>query len=391
MGISTENIIVGQIIKNYNELCKLLGDKVKSGARSRKFQHNEWKRYFSYVKNGHKYIITEIFSEPMPKIDNRGKSEGSRNNYKGIYAEYIDVLLFQYLKQEEKDNYKIYTTNNKIAESCGIVNKNYRIALEHKGEFYNTVKEQFNLETNIFCMIDAFQNIKTKIREIVKSSLDRLKKAKKLDYELCHFVYIPNFTRLPTEEELKSIINAEELIMKEMGVEHKKQIDNNEKLLKEFRKKVLKKVQKEFEYIISIYKGYVVILCEDVNQQDNSEIKKLRDKFNDIVVNSLKEKPQKIQDKTKKQNNIEGWIGLRNSFWSKWVYDRVSKKYIQYCINFIDILCNLQAEYVGEKIRSCGDYKIPYYSTRKEKEDIKQEDNIIMNLIDKFEEENEDY
>ena len=385
MEINTEKLYVGQTFKNYIELCVFLEQKVVYG-RSRQLQLKDWERYFRYSKKGQKIIIEEIYDEPLPKIDNRGKSEGSRNNYKGIYAEYIDVLLLQFL-EPSKNKLKIYTTNNMIAEGCGIVNYNYRTALENRWKLYTIVKEKFDIESNIYCMIDVFSIIKTKIREIVKSSLDRLKKAEKLDYEVCYLVYIPYISREPIEAELQCIITAEEETMQEMGVERKAQIDNNEKLQKEFRKKVLEKVQKEFNYIKSIYMGYAIVLCEDIIALSVSEKKDLRAKLNEIVVESLKEKPQQIRDKTKKQEGIGGWIGSRSPFWSKWVFDRMSNKYIQQCFDFIDILCNLYAENIVQKIISCNDVKRPSYRTRREKEDLKEEDIIIEQLLDEIEDE----
>ena len=384
MGIKTENISVGQCVKNYKELCSLLDDTIKEGARNRQFQHKDWERYFSFDKNGHKYIITEIYSEPIPKVENRGKSEGSRNNYKGIYAEIIDVLLLQYLLKEEsnlKDTCKIYTTNNKIAEATGIINCNYRTAFSNQEKFYNTVKKEFDIKTNTYCMKDVFDMIKTKIREIVKASLDRLQKSEQLEYESCYFVYMSPTYRPPYKSELDAIHIAEEDTMKEMGVEHKKQIDNNQKLSKEFNNKVLKKVQEKFTYIQGIYKGYTISLWDDFEIKSDIEIKYLMKKLNHLVIDSLCDKPPKIYEKTKEENG-EGWSGSRNPFLKPWVYDRLSNKYIQHCNNFINILCNIKAKNISEQIINCKNRKIINGLTQKQREDI--HNNFANKLIDQL-------
>lgn len=381
-----EGIKAGQIFKSQKELCEAIGIEYKDSTNSRRAQEKEFNRRFKWHREGRKIIIDEVYAEIKEKIDGRGKSQGSRNNYKGIYAEYIDILLLQYLQKEElklKDTCKIYTTNNKIAENTGIVNCNYRTALEYQAKFYNTVKDEFNIKTNIYCMKDVFRNTKTKIREIVKASLDRLQKSEKLEYEPCYFVYIPHTTRPPKDEEMEAITKAEIETMEEMKIEHKKQIDNNEKLSKEFNTKVLEKVRISFDYIELIYKGYIIALWEDFELKSENEIMELMKELNDLVIKSLKEKPQQMQEKTIKDEGLEKWFGSRNPFWSRWVFDRLSKKYIEHCYSFIDILVDLQAENIVDKIKSCKNKKINNSLTNEQKEE--QKDKILMELMDEEE------
>lgn len=372
---------VGKFYKNIKIICETLGRKYKDGTDSRKALLKEIECHYKLEKQGRGYLVKEKYKIPKPKIDNRGKSEGSRNNYKGIYAEYIDQLLFGYLiKHPKKDERVIYTTNNKIAEGCGIVNINYRTALNNQWKLYNVIKKELHIESNAYCLIDAFTIVKTKIREIVRSSLDRLKKANKLDYEYSHFVYIPYTSRIPNEIELQCIITAEEETMKEMRAESKAQIDNNEKKRKEFNGKVLKKVQQQFAYIQNIYMGYTIILCENIIAPDDSEMKGLTEKLNQIVLESVKQQPQKIQDKTKK--HVGGYWGLRNPFWRKWDFDRMSKNYIMQSSSILDILCNLNAENIVQKILDCKETKSPDFRSRKEDEDRKAEDKIIEEWLE---------
>ena len=55
----------GMIVKNYRELCDLLGVNIKDG-KSRKLQIEEWKRYFDFERQGNKYIINKIYNTPLP-------------------------------------------------------------------------------------------------------------------------------------------------------------------------------------------------------------------------------------------------------------------------------------------------------------------------------------
>ena len=387
--MNINNLELDKEYKNKSEICKLLGVKKATGGRNIKLQDMDFSRYFRLEKTtGNKVKVVEIYVEALHKVDGRkgnsGKSEGSRNNYKGIYAEIIDALLLQYLQKELlklRDTCKIYTTNNKIAEATGIVNYNYRTAFSNQGKFYNTVKKDFDIKSNTYCMRDVFDMVKTKIREIVRASLDRLQKAEQLEYNPCYFVYMSHVSRPPNESELDTILAAEKDIMREMGVEHKKQIDNNQKLSKEFNTNVLKKIQEKFSYIEGIYKGYTIVLWEDFELKSEIELKGLIKKLNNLIIESLRNKPVKLQETTKEERG-DSWFGSRNPFWKPWVYDRLSNKYIEHCYEFIYILCNIDANDISKQIINCKNNKIINGLTQKQREGI--HNNIAIKLIDKL-------
>ena len=54
--MNVENLCEGLIIKNYKELCVLLGIKV-TGGDSKKSQLKDLERYCKYHKEGNKFII----------------------------------------------------------------------------------------------------------------------------------------------------------------------------------------------------------------------------------------------------------------------------------------------------------------------------------------------
>ena len=66
----TNKLHTNDIFKSYKDLCNCLGEPVKDG-NSRKSQIKEWERYFSFNKEGRKFIITEVFDAPKDKVDNR--------------------------------------------------------------------------------------------------------------------------------------------------------------------------------------------------------------------------------------------------------------------------------------------------------------------------------
>ena len=62
-----DNIATGEVFKNYSALCTALDEPQKTG-KSKQLQLLDWQRYFAYEKQGHKFIITEIFEEPKSTV-----------------------------------------------------------------------------------------------------------------------------------------------------------------------------------------------------------------------------------------------------------------------------------------------------------------------------------
>jgi hypothetical protein len=80
---------------------------ISTGGNAKKAQIKEFERYFNYKKVGQKFIITEIYNEPLTKVDKRceGNNKGKDNkNYlippklstsKGVYIikDYNDIYI----------------------------------------------------------------------------------------------------------------------------------------------------------------------------------------------------------------------------------------------------------------------------------------------------------
>ena len=114
----------GMVIKNYPELCKILGQvSYKTGSNSQKAQLKEFARYFKWEKHGQKYIVIEIFDEPLPKQDKR------KNGNNTIYVTYIEAILLKYLSC--KKDFTCYLTKNQLFYLLGMINGYYkRITLD---------------------------------------------------------------------------------------------------------------------------------------------------------------------------------------------------------------------------------------------------------------------
>jgi len=92
------------IIPNYRKLCELLNLKVASG-NSKMSQLKELERYFKYRKEGNKFIIEEIYTDILEKINARKDTKGNNR---------IEFPNFIISKEDENKIrvYKIVLNNN---------------------------------------------------------------------------------------------------------------------------------------------------------------------------------------------------------------------------------------------------------------------------------------
>ena len=102
----TSKLYVNQIFKNYKELCAFFDEKPTTGC-SKQAQFKEWERYFSYRKEGNKFVVTEVFDTPKEKVDNRANNY-SRNN-KNVKP-FMDYLMSEFNADEYLNQY--FTISN---------------------------------------------------------------------------------------------------------------------------------------------------------------------------------------------------------------------------------------------------------------------------------------
>lgn len=134
MKLYTSKLYTNQIFKNYKELCAFFDEKPTTGC-SKQAQFKEWERYFSYRKEGNKFIVTEVFDTPKDKTDNRVNNY-SRNNknvqpmmdylMSEFNTEYIDeyftisnwsTIVLHLMNKEVCD--KTYRDDDEVFQFCG--------------------------------------------------------------------------------------------------------------------------------------------------------------------------------------------------------------------------------------------------------------------------------
>lgn len=163
------NIEVGQIFSSKAQLYRELGFEPASGMKNREYQNREVSRHLSFKsldKNKRSIIITEIFLEPKPKIDNRGKHGKQTGN--SIYAKEMDLLV---LAMMQREIYIDATYNYIFTQLIPLFTTRYE-----KTKLNNAygISKEFFIELNT---VDTYlKTITNKVQNSFISSLKRLEK-----------------------------------------------------------------------------------------------------------------------------------------------------------------------------------------------------------------------
>lgn len=212
-----ENLKEGMILKNYKELCRVLGIEVK-GGKQKQLQMKDLQRYVELYKDGNKIIINKIFEEVMSKVDNRSKG----NNVK--YADDIEYLILTLLNKFklEKDE-KIGFSKNFLYSYCGLSNDNYKLV---KG---NTLKFSQLIDMPVQTINECFDYTNNRMLKTLQRVLNRMKKQSLITWGNGYNMVMINddneqYLKVATIEDEKHILSIERSIMKVMGVENKRLI-----------------------------------------------------------------------------------------------------------------------------------------------------------------------
>lgn len=199
------------VVKNYKEMCKLLEEKEKGGD-SKKSQLNRWERYFHWIKDGQKFIIKEIYDEPLQKED--GRSNGNR----AIYVRLIEWLLAKDLSKRE--GYTHTLTRKKWWKLLGMVNARYdeisKVNLHLISELHDDkeIRWFYNRSNSIL------NNI---LRNALKSMCDR----SLIDYEIQTVIVRPiedGGWFLATDSDLAELQKIKKDILRKMGLAREMQV-----------------------------------------------------------------------------------------------------------------------------------------------------------------------
>lgn len=301
-----ENLCEGLIVKNYKEMTSLLCEEIKTG-KSRQLQMKNWQRYFEYEKEGHKLIITKIYDEPIEKVDNRGKSEGSRNN-NSIYISHIEsILLYLLLKTQDKT---LIWTKKKLLYNLGITSSRYidkhtRKALIKSNAFKEYEIKEF--DRRVYQILDR----------ILFSALNNMQRRNLINYKkLLYYSKINEDTGEPeelvaTEEEEKTYNSLKDEVLVQMGIDENKPerykqlsdiyFHNKEEV---FYDLLQDKAYDELGWDIAYTKYWIECITNDI-QKENIQVQKEKLELNEKVMTAINTNAETVYKNKMKKYQIE--------------------------------------------------------------------------------------
>lgn len=282
INLNLTNITEGKIIKNYKEMCKLLGEAEKNGGTSQKAQLKEWRRYFEYEKDGRRFIITNVYDTPLEKNDGRAKGNNS------IYVDYIELLLMYYLSS--KEGYTHHFTTNELYFNLAFVNDRY-IEYKRYGNNQQVLEDLKNTPVTNYDINKFNARTQMKFRTILFSALKSLRSRRLLEFEeqihISKRIDGNEIHEQATAQEIKKILEVENSVLSEMGFE---KINNVYLAFKgeEFRKKVNAILLESYEWNYSYKKYNIIFLGEQIKQDiPKVEIALQKKMLNNKIINAI--------------------------------------------------------------------------------------------------------
>jgi len=291
----------GQEIKNYKELCTILGEPIASG-NSKISQLERFERYFEYHKEGNKFIIDNVYEEPLYNIDK-----------KIVYTHLIQQLVLNNLAKEYKEgNRTVILSSSKLFETLAMVNGNYNEGKLYKNKLAN------ELCIDVECINDFYSITNKKLKKTLDTALNSLRNKIIIDYEMITMMNISNgknmfYNRHMTDEEFEYYNCISKMIAEEMEPNNSLQNILLSGRWNEYSNKVIDKMSIQTGLDIRfIYKAYKIVFNEYVVKELN--------KINEYILEN--------EHEIKKMLNSEIVNGYKNSYTDR--YWKWLDKYLGY-------------------------------------------------------------
>lgn len=307
--VDTSKIEEGQIVKNYRQLCDLLGEERTTG-NAKKAQMANWERFFSItkIKGTQKMRIDEIYIEPLERVD--GRAKGGRS----IYVRSVEVVLLNYLSQQK--GYTATFTKNKLYTRLGMVNDRYTSATNSELKNENPTLTDFD--------INRFKTrASSRLNSILMSALGSLKKRFLIDViEQVILVDKDGRYSLADEMMIRNLTSIKYTVKQEMGFETEQEIYLSGKM-KEFYKGVNYYLFKLYNYT-RVYTQFKILfnkehICQEMPKLAQNVIDRLQEiedmgdekirkeliTMNNLVVDAFYKSAEKDYSNTVKNGKFE--------------------------------------------------------------------------------------
>jgi hypothetical protein len=234
--MNVSNLKEGMIVKNYKELCGLLGIEVKGGD-SKRSQLRDISLSVDYLKDGNKFIINQIYDEPLMKTISRKR-----------YIEQIEVRILNLILEKQPTK----ATLNGLLKDVGMVNKRYHVVrglAELNAPELRDIKVDYGYMTHFFAKTHRMfkYDIDIALRNLIGKRFLELIKTK------C--IVTKKESYICTEKDLDMILNAEREVLNTLKADSLKTIIIR-KQWRQFNRMVnaiISKQVKDFKYYYSCY------------------------------------------------------------------------------------------------------------------------------------------
>lgn len=196
-----KNLQVGQVIKNYKELCGLLGIKINTG-KAKQIQLEKLNNFIKYHKEGNKFIIDEVKDADITCL--MDKRILGNNSVTSI--EIGDIIIHKLLTEYKGKQLTI--TNNELLYRLTLVSK------EFKDFIYNLDTFRIDTGINYSYLRDYKLKLGKQLNNRIESALKRLKSGGYIYYtQKIHLSFINEkgvvYSKpLDTNEDIQLLLDA---------------------------------------------------------------------------------------------------------------------------------------------------------------------------------------
>ena len=342
------NVNLGQEFKNYKELCSHLGEQEK-GGRAKELQIKDWKRYFSFEKHGHKFIITDVYDTPKEKVRKQRKVEDkprkkyktenyTSNNIKNIKP--MIELLSELLGACEYDG-EFYSYTSWYCDVLSLFDRKISDSIYNSNEILEKICKKYGI-SNVCLYKDYISTTKSLLKDMLLKSLKYMEKKGLIGYDVCYqFGYkLGMRTRITGKfvtECLNDIIQENETIICDaMNEEHilsKKMkgrqllfmIYNKEHLTNQFTEMKIQSLMKNKDTIEKM-NGYLVDYMENYKGRHRDEITRIDTDEHPLLYYNQGIRINEITDELDRHNSNELRVQITENLCSR-VKEKLKEKH----------------------------------------------------------------
>lgn len=283
----------GLVIKNYNELCAMLGlDNTRGNTKKANLKNIQ--RFCEFEKQGQKFIIKKVFSNPKEKIDKR--VSGNRS----VYVTLIETILLDCFIRKNKTSLNF--TKNQLWEELGMINRNYATNFEKKS--FLCELQAIDNRTRQWHIDKAYSNSRNKLNHITKTALNSLKNRKLIEYrdEVIIAYDGKNYFEVTEPWQIEKILQCEKETLNELGCKDLKEVIFNSDKRINMKKYITMRNKKlrntlGFEFI---FRRYSIICNRQYLQQGLQEnISELKKVLNSKIIDYLENQAKKDFEKNR--------------------------------------------------------------------------------------------